>query len=220
MDPQQYFEQTSRESVSIHEAFVRECGGLLVQAAKLMGDCIRDGGKILILGNGGSAADAQHMAAEMVGRMLVDRRPLPAIALTTDSSNLTAIGNDFGYRQVFSKQIQALGRRGDVVVAISTSGNSGNVIAAVMEAKKMGCHVIGLTGGAGGELRALSDVFLNASLGNNSSRIQETHIFALHSLVDLLDRFFLDDLGSSLQLPESSVETSYLQVPLQEGREN
>jgi D-sedoheptulose 7-phosphate isomerase len=188
----EYLIQTAEESASIRQYFLEECGPRLLDAAKALGDSIRTGGKVLILGNGGSAADAQHMAAEMVGRMLVDRRPLPAIALTTDSSNLTAIGNDFGYDQVFIKQVQALGRKGDVVLAISTSGNSRNVVAAVEEARKLGCLVIGLTGGSGGKLKGLSDIWLNASRGSNSSRIQETHIFAIHSMVDLLDRFYLE----------------------------
>ncbi len=193
MTAHDYLRKTSQESISIQQGFIRECGDQLVAAAQMMGECIRLGGKILILGNGGSAADAQHMAAEMVGRMLVDRRPLPALALTTDTSNLTALGNDFGYDQIFVKQIQALSKSGDLVIAISTSGASHNVIAAVKEARNLDCKVIGLTGGTGGGLKDLCDICLNAALGQNSSRIQETHIFAIHSMVDLLDRFFLED---------------------------
>lgn len=193
MKPQDYLHTTSRESRQIHEAFLEECGELLIQGAQAMGQAVKKGGKILIMGNGGSAADAQHMAAEMVGRMLIDRRPLPAIALTTDSSNLTAVGNDFGFDQVFLKQVQALAHKNDVILAISTSGNSKNVLLAVEEAKKIGCCVIGLTGGSGGKLKGIADIPLNATLGKNSSRIQETHIFAVHSLVDLLDRFFLEE---------------------------
>lgn len=187
----EYLTQTARESISIKEAFLKESGPTLVLAAKAVGECINAGGKILIFGNGGSAADAQHMAAEMVGRMLIERRPLPAIALTTDSSNLTAVGNDYGYDVVFSKQVEALARREDLVIAISTSGNSKNVLRAVEIAKQRGCKVIGLTGGSGGQLKSMADFSLNAALGKNSSRIQETHIFAVHSLVDLCDRFFL-----------------------------
>jgi D-sedoheptulose 7-phosphate isomerase len=186
----EYLNQTAEETQRIQRAFLEECGDRLVEGAQLMGESIARGGKILILGNGGSAADAQHMAAEMVGRMLIDRPPLPAIALTTDTSNLTAIGNDFGYDVIFVKQVQALARPGDVLVAISTSGNSKNVVAAVEEARRIGCRVIALTGGTGGKLKGLCDVWLNATLGKNSSRIQETHIFAIHSLVDLHDRFF------------------------------
>ncbi len=186
-----YLRETFRESVSVKEAFLRDCGGLLVESARLIGESLRAGGKVLTLGNGGSAADAQHMAAEMVGRMLIERRALPAIALTTDSSNLTAIGNDYSYEQVFSRQIEALARKGDVVLAISTSGNSKNVLEAVKAAKSAGCRVIGLTGGSGGQLKGAVEICLCASQGKNSSRIQESHIFAIHALVDLLDRFFL-----------------------------
>jgi D-sedoheptulose 7-phosphate isomerase len=163
----------------------------MVTGARMMGDCVRNGGKILILGNGGSAADAQHMAAEMVGRMMLERPPLPAIALTTDSSNLTAIGNDYGYDLVFVKQVEALAKKEDVIIAISTSGNSANVVKAVEAARTRGCKIIALTGGSGGKLKGLSDVLLNAALGQNSSRIQESHIFAVHTLVDLMDRYYL-----------------------------
>jgi D-sedoheptulose 7-phosphate isomerase len=196
MKPYEYLIQTSQESIRIQEAFVREYGENLVVAAQALAGCIHQGGKVLIFGNGGSAADSQHMAAEMIGKMLVDRRPLPALALTTDTSNLTAVGNDFGYDQVFIKQIQALARKEDVVIAISTSGNSENVIAAVKEARKIGCKVIGLAGGDGGALKRLVDISLVASQAKNSSRAQEAHIFAIHSMVDLLDRFFLDPIGA------------------------
>src|SRR6185295_1274247 len=145
-----YLHQTAEETQRIQRAFLEECGDRLVEGAALLGKAIAEGGKVLIMGNGGSAADAQHMAAEMVGKLMIDRPPLAAIALTTDSSNLTAIGNDFSYDAVFVKQIQALGRRGDVVIAISTSGNSKNVVLAVEEARKIGCKVIALTGGNGG----------------------------------------------------------------------
>lgn len=189
--PEEYLAKTSQESRFVQESFLKECGQDLITAAKMISDCIHNGGKVLILGNGGSAADAQHMAAEMVGRMLIDRRPLPALALTTDSSNLTAIGNDFGIEQIFLKQIQALAVPKDIVIGISTSGNSQNVILAVSAARDLGCKVISLVGGSGGKLRDLSDLCLNASFGKNSCRIQETHIFAIHSIVDLIDRFFL-----------------------------
>ena len=187
-----YLMKTARESISTQEAFLEQSGRLVVEAARELGACVRRGGKILILGNGGSAADAQHMAAEMVGRMLVDRRPLPAVALTTDTSCLTAIANDFDYSDVFSKQIEALARPGDVVIAISTSGNSRNVLKAASSARAIGCRVIGLTGGGGGKLKEACDIHLDVARGANSSRIQETHIFVVHSLVDLLDRYFLD----------------------------
>jgi D-sedoheptulose 7-phosphate isomerase len=193
LDPRQYLSDTYKESLAAKEQFLKECGNQLVEAAKTIGQCVRQGGKLLIMGNGGSAADAQHMAAEMVGRMLKERRPLPAIALTTDTSNLTAIGNDYGYDFVFVRQVEALARKEDVVIAISTSGNSKNVLAAVESAKKVGCKVITLTGGTGGKLTSLADIALNVSGGKNSSRIQESHIFAVHSMVDLLDRFYLEE---------------------------
>lgn len=191
MTPKEYLNSTAQESRAAADAFMREYSDRLIDAAQAIGNSIHQGGKVLICGNGGSAADAQHMAAEMVGRMLVERRPLPAIALTTDSSNLTAIANDYRYEVVFEKQVEALARVGDVLVAISTSGNSANVVRAAEKAKAIGCKVIAVTGGSGGKLKALADFALNVELGKNSSRIQETHIFIVHSLVDLLDRFFL-----------------------------
>src|SRR5437016_1149048 len=115
----EYLIQTAQETQAIQRAFVEECGDRLIEGARLLGEAIRRGGKVLIMGNGGSAADAQHMAAEMIGRLMVDRPPLPAIALTTDSSNLTAISNDFGYEAVFVKQVQALAKPEDVIVALS-----------------------------------------------------------------------------------------------------
>lgn len=190
--PEQVLIETSLESQAIRENFLKTHSAKIIEAARRIGESFRAGGKVLIMGNGGSAADAQHMAAEMVGRLFVERRPLPAIALTTDSSNLTAIGNDYGFDQVFLRQIQALGKKGDVVIAISTSGNSKNVLLAVEAARQQGCVVIGLTGGSGGKLKDCCDILLTATLGKNSSRIQETHIFAIHSMVDLLDRFFLE----------------------------
>jgi D-sedoheptulose 7-phosphate isomerase len=190
----QYLIETAKESAAIRERFLEEHSDDLLKASQWLGESISRGGKVLFIGNGGSAADAQHAAAEMVGRMLLERRPLPAIALTTDTSNLTAIGNDYGYDQVFVRQVQALARPGDVLVAISTSGNSKNVVLAVEAAKAQGAKIISLTGGTGGKLKEMSDLTLNASLGKNSSRIQETHIFALHGLVDLLDRFYLPEV--------------------------
>jgi D-sedoheptulose 7-phosphate isomerase len=191
--PESYLLETFEESQAIKQAFFKENAAALIEGSRAIARSVKSGGKILIFGNGGSAADAQHMAAEMVGRMLIDRRPLPAIALTTDTSNITAIGNDFGYDVIFLKQVQALARKGDVVLAISTSGNSKNCVLAVEEAKRLGTTVITMTGGSGGKLKAMGDISINVSLGKNSSRIQESHIFAVHSLVDLLDRFFLEE---------------------------
>ena len=191
MKPAEYLHQSAQASRQAQEAFVSKNTDGLILAAQWMADCFKSGGKVILFGNGGSAADAQHMAAELVGRMLVERKPLPAIALTTDTSNLTAIGNDYGYEKVFERQVEALACAGDFVLAISTSGNSPNVLRAVDAAKARGCRTVALTGGTGGALAERVDLNLCVSEGGNSSRIQETHIFAIHSLVDLVDRFHL-----------------------------
>ncbi len=186
-----YVLETYQESLKIKEKFLHDHGSDLVKVAEKMGRCIASGGKILICGNGGSAADAQHWAAEMVGRMLIERRPLPAIALSTDTSILTAVANDYAYDQIFSKQVDALGKQGDMLFAISTSGKSPNILKAVEVAKERSMEVVAITGRDGGSLAKIADLTLCVSEGRNSSRIQETHIFAIHSLVDILDRYFL-----------------------------
>lgn len=136
---------------------------------------LRTGGKILFCGNGGSAADAQHLAAELIGKLNFNRPPLAAIALTTDTSVLTAIGNDYGFEHVFSRQIEALGKTGDVLIAMSTSGNSPNVLKAVGQAKKMGIIVIGKTGGPGGAMAGICDLIFHAE-SDNTQEIQEAHM--------------------------------------------
>ncbi len=188
---QDYIRQTAMESIAAKQAFLEQSIEGILKACEIISSSIQSGGKLLICGNGGSAADAQHMAAEMIGRMLIERNPLPALALTTDTSNITAIANDYSYEAIFEKQVQGLGNKGDVLLAISTSGNSKNVLRAVHAAKAKGMKIVSLTGGSGGELKAISDVNLNVALGKNSSRIQETHIFIAHSLVDVMDRFYL-----------------------------
>jgi D-sedoheptulose 7-phosphate isomerase len=187
-----------KKSQKTKEDFIAKNADQLINASRSLYTVIKNEGKILICGNGGSAADAQHMAAELVGRMLIERRALPAVALTTDSSNLTAIGNDYGYDFVFSRQVEALGDFNDILVAISTSGNSRNVIKAIDAARAKGMKVICITGGRGGEMAEMNrryaiDHFLCASKGKTSSEIQETHIFIIHSLVDIMDRFFLNE---------------------------
>ena len=150
-----------------------DAGGVVISAA------INRGNKILLCGNGGSAADSQHIAAELVGRFVTERRGLPAIALTTDTSILTAVGNDYGYNAVFSRQVEALGRPGDVLVGISTSGNSPNVIAAVEAARRRGCSVVGLLGRDGGKLRDMVDVAVTVGVAE-TAHIQECHIMIGH----------------------------------------
>jgi D-sedoheptulose 7-phosphate isomerase len=159
-----------------------------------MANCLQSAGKILACGNGGSAADAQHFAAELVGRFERERRELAAIALTTDSSILTAIANDYHYDEIFSKQVRGLGKKGDILLAISTSGNSKNVIAAIEAAKKIGMHVIALTGNGGGKIAGLlgeQDIHLCAP-STRTARIQETHLVLLHGLCDGIDHLLLD----------------------------
>ncbi|HEV7477896.1 MAG TPA: phosphoheptose isomerase [Burkholderiales bacterium] len=163
--------------------------GPLVRAGTLLAEALRQGGKVLACGNGGSAADAQHFAAELVNRFEMERPPLAGIALTTDTSTLTSIANDYAYLQVFSKQVRALGRRGDVLLAISTSGNSGNVVEAISAAHELGLRVIALTGNGGGKMAAMlgpDDVHVCVP-HKTTARIQEVHLLALHCMCDGID---------------------------------
>lgn len=159
---------------------------VIEKAISITLECLRAGNKLLFCGNGGSAADSQHLAAEFVGRYEKERRSLPAIALTTDTSILTAIGNDYAYERVFERQVEGLGRRGDVLFAISTSGNSKNVIAAVKKAREMGLKVVVFTGGGGGELKNLADAALVVP-SKKTARIQESHILVGHILCERID---------------------------------
>jgi len=180
-------------SINAKERFVVEHGETLEKVARLMAEALQQGHKIFLFGNGGSAADAQHIAAEFVNRFMIERRPLPAIALTTDTSALTAIGNDYGFDQIFSKQVEALGGAGDVAIAISTSGNSPNVLRAIEACGKVGLFVVGMTGGDGGTMRDQVDYLLNVSATRETARVQETHILAAHVLCDLVDRQLFPD---------------------------
>ncbi len=162
----------------------------LVPAIQMIGErlrtCLQNSGKILLMGNGGSAADCQHIAAEIVGRYKRERKGLPAIALTTDSSILTSVGNDYGFNHVFSRQVEALCNEGDVVIGISTSGNSANVVAGIETARGAGAWTVGLTGTGGGRLAELCDVTLTMPSGD-TPRIQEAHILIGHILCDLIE---------------------------------
>ena len=158
-------------------------------AAKTCIESLKNDGKILILGNGGSAADAQHIAAELVSRYKTERQGLAAIALTTDTSILTAIGNDYGYEKVFSRQIEALAKPGDVVIGISTGGTSKNVINALIKANQQKCMTIGLSGRDGGDFNDLCNVNLVVP-SNDTARIQEMHIFIGHTICHLIDQEF------------------------------
>ena len=183
------------DSANLKLASVEALAPQIVRAAESMTRCLLEDGKILACGNGGSAADAQHFSAEMLGRFERERMGLPAIALTTDSSTLTAIGNDYDYSEVFSKQVAALGRAGDVLLAITTSGNSSNVLAAVQVAQERGMRTVALTGRGGGRLGELcraDDVHICVP-HDTTTRIQETHILAIHCLCDAIDCTLLGD---------------------------
>jgi D-sedoheptulose 7-phosphate isomerase len=164
-------------------------GEPIAQAGLMLAQALKAGGKALACGNGGSAADAQHFAAELVNRFEAERPPLAAVALTTDSSNLTSIANDYAWEQVFAKQLRAIGRRGDVLLAISTSGNSSNVLEALAAAHDLGVRVIALTGRGGGKMAPMltrDDVHICVP-HQNTARIQEVHLLVLHCLCDAID---------------------------------
>ena len=172
-----------------HNAVMRDAAGLsplLEEATSAMQTCLASGHKILVCGNGGSAASAQHFTAELVCRFRVDRRALPAIALTADSMALTAIANDYGYARVFARQVEAFGTPGDVLLAISTSGNSPNIIAAAETARSVACKVVALTGGDGGALAPMADLALRVP-SRVVARIQEVHDVWIHALAQALE---------------------------------
>jgi D-sedoheptulose 7-phosphate isomerase len=175
------------ESVRVKQAFLRDGIENLVQAVDAIVTAFGNGNKLLIFGNGGSAADAQHIAAEFVNRFRIERPPLPAIALTTDSSALTSIANDYDYAEIFAKQVRALGKTGDVALAISTSGNATNVLNAVQVCRALKIVTLGLTGGRGGKLMGQTDHLLCVSETTNTARIQETHILIGHIICELVD---------------------------------
>ena len=165
----------------------RALAGVIAAIAQAIESSLRGGGKVLLAGNGGSAADAQHLAAEFLSRFLVNRRPLPAIALTTDTSVLTAIGNDYGFEQVFERQVRGLGRAGDVFVAISTSGSSPNVIRALKAAREMNVVTVGFSSTAETEMRGLCQHFL-AVPSSETAIIQQVHMVAGHAICALIER--------------------------------
>ena len=177
------------EHLSVLEAVSRESVESIERCAEVIGQTFDAGKKVLICGNGGSAADAQHMAAEFVGRYETDRRGLPAIALTTDTSALTALANDLGFENVFARQVNALAVEGDCLIAISTSGTSPNIIAAVMAARKLGCKVIGMTGANGKKLASLCDACILVP-SERTARIQEGHITIAHIWCEIIDSRF------------------------------
>ncbi len=181
-----YILKIFRESIQLKESFVSENLVRIVNVVEAITAALKAGNKILLFGNGGSAADAQHLAAEFVNRFIIERPPLPAIALSTDSSVLTSIGNDYSFSEVFSKQIRAIGQTGDVAWGISTSGMSPNVVKALDTAKKMGLVTVGFTGKDGGDVARIADFNLNVS-SNSTPRIQEVHITVGHVICEMVD---------------------------------
>lgn len=174
-------------SIQVKQQFLLDQLPALIAATEAVIATLRRGGKILLFGNGGSAADAQHIAAEFVNRYVRDRPPLSAIALTTDTSALTAIANDFGPEDVFAKQIQALGKEGDIALAFSTSGNSPNVLRGLERCRELGIQTVGLTGGTGGALAERVDHCLCIAATTSTPRIQEAHILIGHAICEMVD---------------------------------
>jgi D-sedoheptulose 7-phosphate isomerase len=182
------------ESARVKAALAESAAEVIARAAELIVACLRDGRKVLICGNGGSAADAQHIAGELVGRFLKERRALPAIALTTDTTILTALGNDYSFDVVFSRQVEALGRPGDVLIGISTSGNSPDVLRAVEAGRRLGLRTIGLTGQSGGKLAAQTDLCVRVPSAE-TPRIQEGHIAVAHVVCELVENAIVEAEG-------------------------
>lgn len=182
-------EKIFKESIQVKEKTLKENADAIVQAVTEIIKAFGSQKKLLIFGNGGSAADSQHLAAEFIGRFQKERRSLPAIALTTDSSILTALSNDYGYETVFKRQIEGLGQKGDIAIGISTSGKSKNVLEGLKQAKAMGLKTISLTGCGGGEIAKQSDIKLIAA-SDVTARIQEAHLCLYHTICELVEKNF------------------------------
>jgi D-sedoheptulose 7-phosphate isomerase len=174
------------EHAAVAARAAQELPPVIARTVTAVHECLRGGHKILACGNGGSAADAQHLVAELVGRFREERRALPAIALTADAATLTALGTDYGYERIFARQIEALAKGGDLLFAISTSGNSPNVVQAAQTARGLGCTVVALTGAHGGQLAAHADLLLQAP-STVVARVQEMHTLCIHAIAEALD---------------------------------
>ncbi len=186
---QKRIEESVRAKRRISQKLMRD----IALAADRIVESYAGGGKLILFGNGGSAADAQHIACEMVGRFLVERRPLEATALGMNVSTLTAIGNDYGYGRIFERELEATAKPGDVIIAISTSGDSPNVLRAIKRARKIGCATIAMTGQSGGKLKGEADILLNVPSKGPSPRIQELHILIGHIICELVERGICGD---------------------------
>ncbi|MBX3263520.1 MAG: SIS domain-containing protein [Labilithrix sp.] len=192
-----------RDGARLRYATLQACGAEIARAARLVVDALQRGNKVLVFGNGGSAADAQHIAAELVGRFVIERAPLPGIALTVDTSALTAIANDYGFEQVFARQVRGLGAPGDVAIAITTSGKSPNVLAAIEAAREKSMHVIGLTGAKGKAFPDVCDACVVVP-STNTARIQEIHITVGHLLCEAVDALLHAKGEASGEAPDPS----------------
>lgn len=181
-----------KESIEVKQLALEKMPEVIEATGELMIQALQSGKKVLVCGNGGSAADAQHFAAELMNRFETERAPLPAVALTTDSSNLTSIANDYSYDEVFSKQVMALGQQGDVLIAISTSGNSKSINLAIEEALKKGMVVLALTGETGGKMREIEsdNLHLVNVPSKRTARVQEVHILVIHIWCAMIDKVF------------------------------
>ena len=175
------------DSLAVTDLVFGQMKGAIEQVVADIVHCLKSGGKVMFCGNGGSAADAQHLAGEFVNRFLMERRPYAGLALSTDTSVISAIGNDYSYDDIFSKQVEALGRKGDILVGISTSGNARNVIKAFMTAGDMGIMTVAMTGGSGGKLLPISDRVLSIDCTKSTPRIQEGHLLLMHLLCQLIE---------------------------------
>lgn len=189
MESLQFIKDSLKESSEVKLLIEKECSDYIITAVEMLKETVRNGGKILFCGNGGSAADSQHLATEFMIRLSHDlnRPAIPAIALSTDSSNITAGGNDIGFDNVFARSVEGLGNHGDVLVAISTSGNSPNIIKAVEAAKRKNITVVGFLGGTGGKLKSMVDIAIVIP-SSNTQRIQECHITVGHIICELVER--------------------------------
>jgi D-sedoheptulose 7-phosphate isomerase len=191
----EYLTHITREiedSIRVKQGLAQACGDQIIEAARLIQSCLRAGGKLIVFGNGGSAADAQHLAAELVGRYRAERQALAAVAITTDSASMTAIANDYGFEQIFSRQVEALAKPNDLAIAISTSGNSANVLCALEFARMVGIASIGLTGMDGGKLRDLVRVCICVP-SNSTPRIQESHALIVHILCGIVENAYVQE---------------------------
>ena len=191
----QLLQEIFAEQLESRQRLSRESGPIILQIAEVIAAAIKRGNKILLMGNGGSAADAQHVAAELVGRFTRERAAWPAVALTTDSSILTAVGNDYGFEAIFARQVEALARPGDVVVGISTSGRSPNILAALQRANELRAVTVGFTGGTGGNLVKLCELCFVAP-ASKTALIQELHICAWHAICDLVEADLTETHGN------------------------